>query len=136
MELDKLSEQQRTYARWLEWGTRIGLWLLIGAFALYVFGITEPHVPLDRLSSLWGEPAHRFHAQTGAPTGWGWLRFLGTGDYFSLLPVALLSLVVLVCYLRVLPIQLRGGKGWVAAMTAAQVLVLIAAASGVLAGGH
>ena len=101
-----------------------------------MLGITDPHVPLDRLQSLWGLPADRFHLETGAPIGWGWLRFLGTGDYLSLLPVALLSLVVLVCYLRVLPIQLRGGEGWFAAMTIAQVLVLIAAASGVLAGGH
>lgn len=136
MELDAVSEEQRVYARWLQWGRRIGLWLLIGAFALYAFGITEPHVPFDRLHSLWGLSADRFHAHTGAPIGWGWLHFLDTGDYLSLLPVALLSLVVLVCYLRVLPIQLRCGERWMAAITVAQALVLLAAASGVLAGGH
>ena len=136
MDIDAVSEEQRVYARWLQWGRRIGLWLLIGAFALYVLGITSPHVPLDRLDSLWSLPADRFHQQTGAPIGWGWLRFLDTGDYFSLLPVALLSMVVLVCYLRVLPIQLRRGERWAAAMTVAQVLVLLAAASGLLAGGH
>lgn len=136
MELDTVSEEQRVYASWLEWGTRVGLWVLIGAFALYALHITEPHVPLEQLPSLWGLPAERFHAQTGGPIGWEWLHFLDTGDYLNLLPVALLSLVVLVCYLRVLPIQLRRGERWMYAMTLAQVLVLVAAASGVLAGGH
>jgi hypothetical protein len=40
------------------------------------------------------------------------------------------------CYLRILPIHLARGERLTAAMIAAQMVVLLAAASGALAGGH
>ena len=128
--------EQRVYARWLGWGTRLGLWMLIGAFAAYVLGVLEPQVALNRLPAVWGLPAHQYQALTGAPSGWGWLRLLHQGDYLNLLAVALLALITVVCYLRILPIHLARGERLTAAMVAAQIAVLLAAASGLLAGGH
>jgi hypothetical protein len=93
-------------------------------------------VPLGRLPALWALPADRYLALTGAPTGWGWLALLGKGDYLNLLAVAALALITVVCYLRILPIQLRRGERLQAAMAMAQVVVLLAAASGLFAGGH
>lgn len=136
MELAPVSVEQRLYARWLQWATRIGLWLLIGAFALYALRVIQPYVPLDRLPALWGLSAAEFHTLTGAPVGWSWIYFLNTGDYLNLLPVALLALVTLACYLRVLPTHLRRGERWMAAIIVVQAFVLLAAASGWLAGGH
>jgi hypothetical protein len=127
---------QMVYARWLEWGTRVGLWLLIVAFAAYVFGVIEPHVELSRLPALWGLPAERYQAMAGAPGGWGWLGFLDKGDHLNLLAVAFLSLITVACYLRILPIHFRRGKRLLAAMILLQIVVLLAAASGTLAGGH
>jgi len=128
--------EQRVYARWLDWGTRLGLWMLIGAFAAYLFGVLEPQVALTRLPAAWGLPADRYQALTGAPSGWGWLGLLHKGDYLNLLAVALLALITVVCYLRILPIHLARGERLTAAMIAAQIAVLLAAASGLLAGGH
>ena len=127
---------QMVYARWLEWGTRVGLWLLIVAFAAYVFGVLEPHVELSRLPALWGLPAERYQAMAGAPGGWGWLGFLDKGDHLNLLAVAFLSLITVACYLRILPIHFRRGERLLAAMILLQIVVLLAAASGTLAGGH
>jgi hypothetical protein len=127
---------QMVYARWLEWGTRVGLWLLIVAFAAYVFGVLEPHVELSRLPALWGLPAERYQAMAGAPGGWGWLGFLDKGDHLNLLAVAFLSLITVACYLRILPIHFRRGERVLATMTLLQIAVLLAAASGALAGGH
>jgi hypothetical protein len=131
-----LPAAQTVYARWLEWGTRAGLWLLIAAFAAYVFGVLEPQVELSRLPALWGLSAERYQAMAGTPAGWGWLGFLDKGDHLNLLAVALLSLITVVCYLRILPIHLRRGERLLAAMVLAQIVVLLAAASGALAGGH
>jgi hypothetical protein len=128
--------EQRVYARWLGWGTRLGLWMLITAFAAYAFGVLEPQVALSRLPEAWGLPAHRYQALTGAPSGWGWLELLHKGDYLNLLPVALLALITVACYLRILPIHMARGERLTAAMIVAQIVVLLAAASGALAGGH
>ena len=38
--------EQRIYARWLDIGTRVGLAMLVVGFAVYVFGVLDPHVPL------------------------------------------------------------------------------------------
>lgn len=128
--------EQTVYARWLDRGTRIGLWLLIATFSAYALGLAQPQVELARLPEVWGLSAERYQAVTGAPTGWGWLGLLHKGDYLNLLAVSLLSLVTVACYLRILPIHLRRGEHLVAAMIVAQVVVLLAAASGALAGGH
>jgi hypothetical protein len=128
--------EQTVYARWLDRGTRIGLWLLIATFAAYALGLVPPQVELARLPQVWHLPADRYQALTGAPTGWGWLGLLHKGDYLNLLAVSFLSLTTVVCYLRILSIHLRRGERLVAAMILAQVLVLLVAASGALAGGH
>lgn len=134
--MSRVPAEQTVYARWLEWGNRLGLWLLIAAFAAYAFGVLEPQVELSRLPALWGLPAERYQAMAGAPGGWGWLRSLDKGDHLNLLAVALLSVITVVCYLRILPLHLRRGERLLAALVLSQIVVLLAAASGVLAGGH
>jgi hypothetical protein len=61
---------------------------------------------------------------------------LAKGDYLNLIGVALLGFVTVLCYLRVLPLLLRSGERLQSAFAVAQVVVLLLAASGLLAGGH
>lgn len=121
------------YARWLGWGTAAALATLAATFVLYIAGIGEPLVPPERLPELWQLPASEFLARTGAPAGWRWLARLGRSDYLNMLGVAMLCLVTLVCYLRVL---FHGRDKVFGALVLAQVVVLAAAASGLLAAGH
>ncbi len=125
-----------TYARWLDWGTRISLALLIAAFAAYLFGLLEPWVPLAGLPAAWTLPVDRYLAATESPAGWGWLELAAYGDYANLVGVALLGLVTVACYLRLLVTLLARGERVYAALVLAQVGVLLAAASGLLSGGH
>jgi len=127
---------QLTYARWLDWGTRVGLVALIAAFLAYVFQLIEAFVPLERLTAWWGLPADRYLALSGAPTGWGWLPLAGRSDYLNLLAMAALSMVTVVCYLRIVPLHWRRGERLHAAIALAQIVVLVAAASGLIAGRH
>ena len=129
-------EAETTYARWLARGTQIGLGALAASFAVYVIGLLAPLVPFSELPRLWQQPVAQFVAETGAPTGWGWLAKLGTGDYLNILGVALLSSVTAVAYARVLFVYLRRGDRWHAALAIAQIAVLLAAASGVFSAGH
>ena len=119
------------YARWLAACTRIALATLIASFLAYLGGFAEPLVPPERLAALWQLPVDEFRAATGAPAGWHWLARVGWSDYANMIGVALLCLVSLLCYLRIV---LCRGEAVVRVLALAQVLVLLAAASGCLPG--
>jgi hypothetical protein len=125
-----------TYARWLGWCTRVALAVLIAAFLAYLLRLAPPLVSLERLPEVWSLPVDRYVAATGAPTGWGWLGRLGNGDYLNMLGVAMLCLVTVVCYLRVLTALFRSGERALGVVALLQVAVLLAAASGLLAAAH
>lgn len=124
------------YARWLDRATRIALGVLVASFALYVLGILEPLVPVRELARLWTLPVDRFVAATGAPTGWAWLGHLSRGDYLNIAGVALLAFITVLCYARIVPVAFRSGERFYAALALAQIIVLLAAATGLYASGH
>ena len=131
-----LPREQEQYARWLSYGTRAGLTLLVVGFLAYVLELFEAHVPLRDLPQMWGLPLAHYLEISGAPTGWGWLRYLSKADYCNFIGIGVLALVTLACYARMTLTLLRSGERLQAALAIAQVLVLLAAASGLLAGGH
>jgi len=122
--------EQRIYARWLDIGTRIGLAMLVVGFAVYVFGVLDPHVPPQELARLWTLPVGHYVAATGAPTGWDWLRHLGKGDYLNFLGISVFASITLVCYARIVPTLLRQGDRLQGGLAIIQTLILLAAASG------
>jgi hypothetical protein len=127
---------QELYARWLGVATRIAFAGALVAFVVYAGGLLPSFVALDALPALWQLPVGEYLARTGAPVGWGWLRLLPYADYLSLACVALIAAVTLVCYLAVLPMLLKLEGRVQAALVAAQIIVLLVAASGALAAGH
>ena len=124
------------YARWLDWGTRIALGVLLITFFSYLLGMLEPWVPLEELPRVWSLPVARYLEAISGPRGWGWLALAGKGDFANFAGIALLSLVTLVCYLRLLAALLGAGRTRYALLAAAQVLVLFAAAAGVFSSAH
>jgi hypothetical protein len=116
--------EQRLYARWLDWGTRIGLALLVLSFGIYVLGFLDPLVSHQDLVRLWRLPVDQYVASTGAPTGWAWLQHLHKGDYLNFVGVAVFTTITLVCYARVIPVLPRLH----AALAAIQIAILLAAA--------
>lgn len=120
--------EQQIYARWLETGTRIGLGLLVATFTIYALALLEPLVSHQRLAELWTLSVDRYIAATGAPTGWNWLQFLGKGDYLNFVGIAMLALVTVTCYARLLAALLRDGLPLQAGVAVLQIAVLLAAA--------
>jgi hypothetical protein len=132
-----VSEEQRTYATWLDRGMRLGFGLLVVTFVLYVTGIVKPFVDLQELPRLWGLSAADFRQAAGSPAGWGWLRLAGTGDYLNFFGIVLLATVTVPCYLRVLPIFHAARERVFVVIVVLEVAVLALAASGLLVlGGH
>lgn len=122
--------EQLLYARWLDWGTRAGLALLVASFAAYVLGLTAPHVPFERLAQVWSLPVDQYRAAVAAPAGWGWLPLVSRSDYMNYCGIALLALSTIACYLRSLPEFLARGERAYALIAAAQIVVLAVAAAG------
>lgn len=126
-----MERAQLVFARWLDVGTKIGFVLLVAGFAVYLSGLLPPQVPLAELPKLWGLPLAQFVAASGAPTGWQWLALAGRGDYFNFFGIALLASIVVAAYLRVLPLLARRERV-LALIAALEIVVLLAAASGLL----
>ncbi len=123
------------YARWLAWGARAGLAVLAAAFLAYAGGWAAPLIPLQELPSLWILPLERYLAESRAPTGWHWVAAATKGDYANLLGIAILGVVSMGCYLRLLPVLWQRGERALAVIAAAQIAVLAAAAIGVFTAG-
>ncbi|MFA7620045.1 MAG: hypothetical protein WC012_13490 [Thiohalomonadaceae bacterium] len=130
------SEEQVVYAKVLDAGMKLGFVIVVVSFVLYVFGFVTPHVPVEQLPHYWTLSAQEYLVATNVPTGWGWLSLAGKGDYLNFIGIAILSLVTVVCYLRILPIFAKGGDKAFTAIAAVEVLVLVLAASGILVIGH
>lgn len=128
--------EQLRYAALLDWGTRIGLLVLVLSFAAYVTGLLPGHVPVHQLPAVWGLPVAQYLAQTHTPTGWGWLALLGHGDVLGLAGIVWLAAVSVACLLALVPIYARRGDKAFVAICLAEVLVVALAASGLLTGGH
>ena len=132
-----VTEEQIAYTKILDLGMKIGLYALVISFGMYVFGVLEPHVPLQDLPKYWKLPVHDYLQQTHIGQGWSWLYMLNKGDFLNFVGIAFLAGVSIVCYLRVIPMLFRKGDTIYAFLAIAEVTVLVLAASGLLkSGGH
>lgn len=116
------------YARWLDRLVRIAFGVAVVTLLLYVSGVLPPHVPLEALPELWRLPLARYLERSASPTGWEWIALVRHGDYLNMVAIALFALIVPISYLRIIPTLPR----LQAAIAAAQVLVLLAAMSGLV----
>jgi len=129
-------EEQLRYARLLDWGTRVGLVMLVLSFAAYVSGLAESHVPVQRLPEVWQHPVAKYLELTGSPTGWDWVALIHRGDIAGLVGIGILAGCSLLCLAALIPLYLRRGDRTFAVLCAAEIAVVLLAASGWLAGGH
>ena len=138
------TDEQLLYARILSKGMLVGLVLLFVTFALYVFGIMTPAIPLEEISGYWNQPVHDYLVAINTnflhlehlPTGWAWVKLIGKGDFINFIPVAILSGVTIICYLAIVPGLFKRGDKAYAIMALAEVVILSLAASGLLMVGH
>jgi hypothetical protein len=124
--------EQEVFARWVTVGVRIGFAALVASFILYLTGIVPARIAPAELPRYWGLPVARYIAATGAPTGWSWLGRLGEGDLLNFIGVAILGGTPIAAYIRLLPLFLARRERLLAAICAAEIVVLGAAAYGLL----
>ena len=135
-DLLKATPEQILYAKILEKGMYIGLLILLITYALYVFGIMDPYIPLDKISSYWSMNVHDYLEHTQIKDGWAWLGMLKYGDFINFIGVAILAGVTIICYAAIVPTLLKNKDTVYAILAVIEVIILSAAASGILAVGH
>ncbi len=139
-----VNEEQVVYANILEKGMYVGLAILFITFAIYIFGIMKPAIPLEEVSGLWSQPVHNYLEEINhkflhlehLPTGWTWATLLHKADFLNFVGVAILAGVTIMCYLTIVPMLLRRGDTAYAIMALAEAVILGLAASGILQVGH
>lgn len=120
------------YARLLAWGTRIGLSLLVLSFLAYATGLVAPHIPIEDMPKVWGNPAPAYLQVAGLQPGWDWARLLPRADMLSLAAIAFLSSCSIACLATAATIFFRIGERPVAIICLVEIAVLVLAASGLL----
>ena len=120
------------YARWLAWGTRVGLVLLVLGFVAYVTGIIPSHLPVEKMPQLWSQPAPAYLRAAGLEPGWGWAALLPRGDMLALAAIAFLASWSIACLAAAARVFLRGGERVLGVTCLLVVAVLVLAASGLL----
>jgi hypothetical protein len=131
----KASEAQLFYAKVLNRLTLFGFATLILFFLIYISGIMTPHVPLSQVSQLWSQSSHNYMQAAGIEAGWSWLGHLGYGDMIIYIPIAILAGVTIVCYIGVIFKFIKSKEYILVVIAILEVVVLSAAASGLLKGG-
>jgi hypothetical protein len=128
--------EQIRYAGVLEKGMYVGLACLFVTFALYVFGIMEPHIPLEELSEHWEKNVHEYLTDAEIEAGWGWVKMLGHGDFINFVGIAILAGMTILCYIAIIPRLLKRKDFIYAILALLEVVILVVAASGIVAVGH
>jgi hypothetical protein len=132
----KATPEQLLYAKILEWGMYFGLLILFITFGLYTFGILDPYISLDNISKYWSYNVHDYLEHAEIKAGWAWLGMLKYGDFINFIGIALLAGVTIVCYAAIVPTLLKNKDIVYAIIAVLEVIILSAAASGILAVGH
>jgi hypothetical protein len=128
--------EQLLYARMLSWGRHAGLAVLLLSFVVYVTGLLEPLVPLDRLPELWSHPVGTYLQAAGLRGGWDWTTLLQHGDMLGLLGIAILAGCSVLALLAVMPLFHRNAERALMFVCGIEVGLILLAASGLLSAGH
>ena len=130
------SPEQVLYARILEIGMYLGLLVLFVTFGLYGFGIVDAYIRLDKISNYWSMNVNDYLKHAEIKAGWAWLGMLKYGDFINFIGVAMLAGVTIICYAAIVPTLLKNNDKVYAILAVLEVIILSAAASGILAVGH
>jgi hypothetical protein len=131
----KASEAQLFYANLLNRLTLFGFAVLIITFLIYVTGILSSFVPMDKVIQYWTQSSHTYLTANNIHPGWNWVGKLNYGDFLVNLPIAILAGVTIVCYIGVIFKFLKTREYILVVIAILEVLVLSAAASGILQTG-
>ena len=108
----------------------------IGLLFFLGLGILPVYVPMDKIPQYWTHSSHHYLQATNIQPGWAWLGKLNYGDFLVYLPIVFLAGITIVCYIGVLFKFIKSKENVLVVIAIAEIVVLLAAASGFLNVGH
>ena len=132
----QVSKEQNVYAAVLQAGMLVGLVTLFVTFAIYVFGILKPYIPIDKISQYWIMDRENYLHSINLEPGWAWITMVGYGDFVNFISVVILAGVTIICYMAIIPVFLKEKEILYLSFAVIECIVLVLAASGVLISGH
>jgi len=133
----KATPEQEVYANLLFWGSWLAIFLLIITYLIYVSGILNTHIPIEKIPEYWVMSVKDYVHSADIPTGWSWISMVGKGEFLNFIGVALLAGMSVICFLTLIPAYARKKDIIFVAIVIAEIVVLTLAASGILGtGGH
>ncbi|MHC1712807.1 MAG: DUF1634 domain-containing protein [Solidesulfovibrio sp.] len=131
----KTPPEQVLYSTMLFYGCWGSLALMAVTYSLYVLGVLTPHVPLETVAQLWSQPVKVYLEQGNVPTGWGWFKLIGQGDFLNFTGIVLLAGMTILCYVPLIGAYMKKKEPIFATVAVLEILVLLFAASGIVGGG-
>lgn len=133
----KATGEQIRYANILNIGMFVGLAIIVVTFLVYMLGIFPSFISPQEIPKYWSMSSKNFIDNFQAPIGWGWMSFVGKGDYLNYVGIALLAGLTVLCYIAILPILMRKKDIPYVIIAIIEIAVLVLAVSGILkSGGH
>jgi hypothetical protein len=133
----KAPPEQSGYANLLFYGSWLAIAILVITYLIYVTGVLDTYVPVDKLPYYWTKPVTDYVHEANIPTGWGWASLLHTGDFLNFIGIVLLAGMTIICFITLIPQYLRQKDIPFLVIVVLEILVLCLGASGILgAGGH
>lgn len=81
-------------------------------------------------------PYDKLLEENGIHHGWGWVKLYSYGDFLNMFPIAFLASITILCYIAIIPTFLKKKDTIYATLAIIEVVILLGAASGLIAGGH
>ena len=130
------TNSQLVYAHVLHWTSTFGIVFVAISFAIYVFELLPPSVPIEDIVQNWHLTAGELNQKFSLPTGWGWISDILKGDILSFASIVYISGATIICLAAVLGVFLKEKDMIYTTITILQILVLVIAASGFVGAGH
>lgn len=127
------------YAKTLDLVSHTVIVAMAVGYALYLTGLLPLSIPIDAIAENWHLSAADMLATLHHPSGWNFLTAPGGvlhGDIVSYMSIILLALATLFCLTVAIAIYLSEKKLLLFTIVLIQLLVLVVAASGIMATGR
>lgn len=131
-----MNEENRVYAFVLEVVCWFAFAVIIVLFILYVSGIIKPFISFDQLPVVWKLGVDGVIREYNKPVGWNWLLYLTKSDYLCYIGLTVLISATIAALTAVLAVFIKKKNLIFTGIVLLQIVVLLAGASGVFAGGH
>ncbi|MCF8010411.1 MAG: DUF1634 domain-containing protein [Clostridiales bacterium] len=132
-----IPQEQIKYANLLLYGSWIAIAILIITYTIYLSGIVSPYIDPAQMPHYWSMSAADYLHEANVSSGWGWISLLGYGDFLNFIGIVLLGSLTIIGYLTLLlRSYIRQKDIPYTSIVIIEILVLVLAASGILAGTH